>query len=78
MYILVNNSSLILGLFSSKETLCIAAEVVRENRADRKLYWKEVKVDNFDKTLLGFHTIHPENLNEVPAGTNHEELLQAL
>ena len=65
MYILVNNSRMILGLFSNKDWLNKAIEVVRKDNPGTILYYQEVEVDTFSSVLLNFWTIHPEKLIEI-------------
>lgn len=65
MYILVNNSRMILGIFTTKEKLDYAVKVVRDNEDIKRLYYQKVETDIFDKTLLNFFTLHPEKLIEI-------------
>jgi hypothetical protein len=65
MYILVNNSRMILGLFSNKTKLNNAIKIVRENTPETILYYQEVKVDTFSSVLPNFWTMHPEKLIEI-------------
>jgi hypothetical protein len=65
MYILVNNSRMILGLFSNKIWLNKAIEIVRKDTPETILYYQEVYVDTFDSVLPNFWTIHPEKLIEI-------------
>lgn len=65
MYILVNKSRMILGLFSTKKNLTMAIKVVKEKEPDSKFYYQKVCVDNFDNILINFFTMHPEKLIEV-------------
>ena len=65
MYILVNNSRMILGLFSNKTNLNIAIKIIRKETPETILYYQEVKVDTFDSVLPNFWTMHPEKLIEI-------------
>lgn len=65
MYILVNNSRIILGIFTTKEKLDLAVKVVRDNEDIKRLYYQKVETDVFDNTLLNFFTLHPEKLIEI-------------
>ena len=65
MYILVNNSRMIIGLFSNKIWLNKAIEIVRKDTPGTILYYQEVCVDTFDGVLINFWTIHPEKLIEI-------------
>ena len=65
MYILVNNSRMILGLFSNKTNLNIAIKIIRKETPETILYYQEVEVDTFSSVLPNFWTIHPEKLIEI-------------
>lgn len=79
MYILVNNTSCIIGLFSSKKILALAVNAVRTSEGkNSKLYYKEVKVDEFDPSLIQFHTIHSERLNVVPENVDLYNAMELL
>ena len=56
---------MILGLFSNKDWLNKAIEVVRMDNPGTILYYQEVEVDTFSSVLLNFWTIHPEKLIEI-------------
>lgn len=64
MYILVNKSRMIMGLFSTHESLDMAIKVLKES-GESRCYYVEVSVDDFDSILFNFWTMHPEKLNEV-------------
>lgn len=71
MYILVNNSRMILGLFTTKNWLNSAIEVVREDKPGTILYYQKVEVNTFNTVLPNFFTIHPEKLIEIDREVNH-------
>lgn len=71
MYILVNKSRMILGLFTDKTWLNSAIQVVRESDPRCVLYYQKVEVNTIDSTLINFWTIHPEKLIEIPQETNN-------
>ena len=71
MYILVNKSRMILGLFTDKTWLNSAIQAVRENDSHCVLYYQKVEVNTIDSTLINFWTIHPEKLIEIPRETNN-------
>ena len=65
MYILVNNHRMILGLFTDKDWLNKAIEIVRKDEPECILYYQEVEPNTFDSILFNFWTIHPEKLIEI-------------
>lgn len=71
MYILVNNSRMILGIFTSKTWLNNAIEVIREDKPGTILYYQKVEVNTFNTVLPNFFTIHPEKLIEIDRDVNH-------
>ena len=71
MYILVNKSRMILGLFTDKTWLNSAIQAVRENDPNGVLYYQEVGVNTIDSILINFWTIHPEKLIEIDREVNH-------
>ena len=70
MYILVNGSRMILGLFQNKTWLSNAIQVVRMDNPDAILYYQKVKVNSFNTVLPNFWTIHPEKLIEIDKDVN--------
>ena len=70
MYILVNGSRMILGLFQNKTWLINAIQVVRMDNPDAILYYQKVKVNSFNTVLPNFWTIHPEKLIEIDKDVN--------
>lgn len=70
MYILVDNHRCLLGLFTDKNWLNGAIEIVRENHPDSVLYYQKVKTNEFSSVLFNFWTMHPEKLIEIPNHTN--------
>ncbi len=71
MYILINKSGFMIGLFTSRNTLNAAIEVCRKNSPNEDLYYKYTQVDNFNPDLVDFHTMHTEHLNKIEIGINH-------
>jgi len=71
MYILVNKSRMILGLFTDKTWLNSAIQAVRESDSNGVLYYQKVEVNTIDSTLINFWTIHPEKLIEIDKEVNH-------
>ena len=71
MYILVNKSRMILGLFTDKTWLNSAIQAVRENDPNGVLYYQKVEVNTIDSILINFWTIHPEKLIEIDKEVNH-------
>lgn len=71
MYILVNKSCVILGLFTDKTWLNSAIQAVRESNSNSVLYYQKVEVNTIDSTLINFWTIHPEKLIEIPKEVNN-------
>lgn len=66
MYALLNNSRILLGVFSSKEMLNIAIKAIKmESPESFRLYYQKIEVDMFDSTLMNFFTIHPEKFIEL-------------
>lgn len=66
MYVLLSNSRILLGVFSSKEMLNIAIKAIKiENPECFRLYYQKIEVDKFDSTLMNFFTIHPEKFVEL-------------
>lgn len=66
MYALLNNSKILLGVFSSKEMLNIAIKAIKVNNPDCfRLYYQKFEVDVFDSTLMQFFTMHPEKFVEL-------------
>lgn len=66
MYILVDKFRILLGIFTTKEKLDIAVDVIRKENPDcGKMYYQEIIPDTFDKTLINFWTMHPEKLIEI-------------
>lgn len=65
MYILVNKSNILLGLFTDKTWLNSAIKAVRESEPYGILYYQKVEVNNFDSTLINFFTLHHEKLIEI-------------
>ena len=70
MYILVNGSRMILGLFQNKTWLSNAIQVVRMDNPDAILYYQKVKVNSFNTILPNFWTMHPEKLIEIGKDVN--------
>lgn len=71
MYILVNKSRIIWGLFTDKTWLNSAIQAVRENDPDCVLYYQKIEVNTIDSILINFWTIHPEKLIEIPREVNN-------
>ncbi len=71
MYILVNKSRIILGLFTDKTWLNSAIQAVKESDPDCILYYQKVEVNAIDSILINFWTIHPEKLIEIPREKNN-------
>lgn len=71
MYILVNKSRMILGLFTDETWLNSAIQAVRESDPHCVLYYQKVEVNTIDSTLINFWTIHPEKLIEIPKEVNN-------
>lgn len=71
MYILANNSRMILGLFTSKNWLNNAIKVIRDNNPGTILYYQKVTVNTFNTVLPNFFTIHPEKLIEINRDVDH-------
>ena len=66
MYALLNNSRILLGVFSSKEMLNIAIKAIKVNNPDCfRLFYQKIEVDKFDSTLMQFFTMHPEKFVEL-------------
>lgn len=65
MYILVDKSCILLGIFTDLDKLKVAADVVKTKKGVDIMYYQEIGVDMFDKTLINFNTMHPEKLNIV-------------
>jgi len=65
MYILVDKSCILLGIFTDLDKLKVAADVVKTKKGVDTMYYQEINVDMFDKTLINFSTMHPEKLNIV-------------
>ena len=58
---------MILGIFSTKTMLDLAASAVREHEGyPERLYYLKVAVDKFEPKLPQFFTMHPETLTEIP------------
>jgi len=70
MYILVNGSRMILGLFQNKTWLNNAIQVVRMDNPNAILYYQKVKVNSFNTVLPNFWTMHPEKLIEIGKDVN--------
>ncbi len=70
MYILVNGSRMILGLFQNKTWLNNAIQVVRMDNPNAILYYQKVKVNSFNTILPNFWTMHPEKLIEIDKDIN--------
>lgn len=70
MYILVNGSSMILGLFQNKTWLSNAIQVVRMDNPNAILYYQKVKVNSFNTVLPNFWTMHPEKLIQIGTDVN--------
>ena len=70
MYILVNGSRMILGLFQNKTWLNNAIKVVRMDNPNVILYYQKVKVNSFNTVLPNFWTMHPEKLIEIGKDVN--------
>ena len=70
MYILVNGSRMILGLFQNKTWLNNAIKVVRMDNPNAILYYQKVKVNSFNTVLPNFWTMHPEKLIEIGKDVN--------
>ena len=65
MYILVNKSMMILGIFTSKKKLNDAVAAIRSTGDTGKLYWQKFVPNTFDSILPNFWTMHFEKLNEI-------------
>ena len=74
MYVLLNKSRILLGLFTSKEMLNMAIKAVKINNPDScyKLYYQKVEVDTFDSTLMQCFTMHPEKFIEIDVEKDKE------
>lgn len=66
MYILVNNSRILLGVFTSKEWLNNALEIVKEQNPESTFYYQKIEPNEFNSTLFNFCTMYPEKLIEIP------------
>lgn len=71
MYILVNRYRMILGLFTDKDWLNKAIEIVRKDEPECILYYQEVEVNSFNTVLPNFWTIHPEKLIQIDREKNY-------
>lgn len=76
MYILATHGpfgAIILGVFSTLETLNFAIRVVKINHPEEhKLYYQKIEIDTFDSTLIQFFTMHNEKLIELDISENKE------
>ena len=73
MYVLLNNSRILLGIFTSKEMLNVAIKAIKIDNPDcYRLYYQKVDVNTFDSTLMQFFTIHPEKFIEVSVENDKE------
>jgi len=69
MYILVNNSKILLGVFTSKKWLNNALKVVKKQNPESTFYYQKFVPNEFNSTLFNFWTIHPEKLIEIAKDT---------
>lgn len=65
VYLLVNKSMMLIGIFTSKKKLQMAMDVTKEVGEQKKIYWAEVETNCFDSLLPNFWIMHYEKLNEV-------------
>lgn len=71
MYILVNKSRMLMGLFTTKKNLNLGLAVMRANEPNCIAYYQKVDVNMFDANLFQFWTMHPEKLIEIDREVNH-------
>lgn len=64
VYVVVNKSMMMLGIFTTWENLQMAMAALKES-GESKAYYAKVEVDTFDKLLPNFWTMHYEKLEEV-------------
>ena len=71
MYILVNKSRMLLGVFTTKETLNMAIKVLKDKEPGCLLYYQEFEPDTFSSVLIPFWTLHSEYLIEIDREANN-------
>lgn len=71
MYILVNKSRMLLGVFTTKETLNMAIKVLKDKESGCLLYYQEFEPDTFSSVLIPFWTLHSEYLIEIDRESNN-------
>ena len=69
MYILVNNVRMILGVFTSKEWLNNALEVVKEQNPESTFYYQKIVPNEFNSNFFNFCTMNPKKLIEISKDT---------
>jgi len=65
MYILVNKSCMLLGIFTSKKKLDIAIQAMKTVTEESFAYYAKVEANTFDSLLPNFWTMHSEKLTRV-------------
>ena len=65
VYLLINKSMMLIGIFTSWKRLQMAMDVAKEVGKQRKIYWAKVETNGFDSLLPNFWIMHYEKLNEV-------------
>jgi hypothetical protein len=69
MYILVNKSRILLGIFTDKNWLNAAITAQRNSYGDDVLYYQEIVPNEFSSVLINFWTMHPEKLIKISPET---------
>jgi hypothetical protein len=65
MYLLVNKSYMLMGVFTTENMLFTAISLLKENSDDSCVYYMEFTPDQFDVNLPIFWTMHFEKLKKV-------------